>query len=223
MSGVTRSALGLPPGTRVPAREGRVAGAQQWDLVFDLDVGVPGYGWRFPCVDEGRAAESCGVFAVERGARVDAALRRFTFREELSPAVVRPSAVRLYEPDGPCGVGRALLAGEVLGADPLLGEGIRYAFWSGRLAGELSAHALARDEVASPAVYRARLLASRSGVLLALSAHLARRLYGRDERWQRYALDVGVARGVAALISGAAPAGPLLGLLGRLAQLAQAR
>lgn len=215
VSGATRRALGLPAGARVPLREARLDRAAQWDLLFDLDVGVPGYGWRFPYLEGGRHAETCGVYAFEPAPRLDDALAAFARREQVAPGAAVPSAIRLYAPGGPVGQGRALLAGEALGADPLAGEGIRYALWSGRLAGRLAAHALARGGVPSPSAYRAQLLASRSGVVLELSARVAARLHGGDPRWRRAAGDRRVAEAFAALVSGEHPARPLLALAAR--------
>ncbi len=215
VSGASRRALGLGAGRRVPVREARISSARQWDLLFDLDAGVPGYAWRFPSLDGTRATESCGVYSTERAPGLDAALARFTRREGVVTGPLERSAIRLFEPGGSVGRGRALLAGEALGVDPLAGEGIRYALWSGRVAGRLAAGALGRGRLPSLASYRARLLGSRSGLLLELAARLAPRLYGPDPRWRRLAADREVARAFAALVSGEAPAWPLLGLLQR--------
>lgn len=218
-----RRALGLPAGRRAPLRETHLAGAGQWDLLFDLDAPGAGYGWRFPCFVEGRPAESCGVYALAGGGALEGALRAFAAREGVAPAAPAcPSALRLFEPAGPVGRGRALLAGDALGADPLAGEGLRYAFWSGRTAGALAARALAAGRAPSLAAYRARLLASRSGLLLQLTARLAPRLYRGGLRWRRAAADRGVAEALAALVSGEAPPGPLLALALRLGAAAPA-
>jgi flavin-dependent dehydrogenase len=131
-------------------------------------------------------------------------------------------SLRLWDPGGPVGLPGALLAGEALGADPLAGEGIRYALWSGRLAGEVAARALARGEAPSPRAYRRRLRLSRSGAALALLARLGRRLHGPDRSWRRLAADPAVAGALAALISGASPAGPVLRLLLRYRALRRA-
>lgn len=218
-----RRALGLPAGRRAPLRETHVPGAAQWDLVFDLDAAEGGYAWRFPCYVAGRPAESCGVYALRDARRLAGALRDFAAREALgAPAGVKPSALRLFEPSGPFGRGVALLAGDALGADALAGEGLRYALWSGRTAGALAAAALARGRRPAPGAYRARLLASRSGVLLHLGALLAGRLHGGGRRWRRAAQDRAVAEALAALVSGEAPAAPLLALAARLAAAAPA-
>ncbi|GEJ57156.1 FAD-dependent monooxygenase [Anaeromyxobacter diazotrophicus] len=218
VGGPSRRALGLGPGRRAPLRETQLEAAGQGDLLFDLDAAGAGYAWRFPCFVEGRPAESCGVYALAGGAALTGALREFARREGVLPAApATPSALRLFEPGGPVGAGAALLAGDALGADPLAGEGLRYALWSGRIAGALAARALARGGAPSLRAYRARLAGSRSGLLLQLTARLAPRLYAGQGRWRRAAADPRVAEALAALVSGAAPAGPLLALTVRLA------
>jgi flavin-dependent dehydrogenase len=215
VSGASRRALGLGAGRRVPLRAGRLSGAPQRDLVFDLDAGIPGYAWRFPCVGAAQAAGSCGVYSTGCARGLDDALACFARREGGIVEPLERSAIRLFDPRGPAGSGEVLLAGEALGVDPLAGEGIRYALWSGRLAGRLAAVALRRGRRPSPATYRARLLGSRSGLVLELAARLAPRLYGPDPRWRRAAADRRVAEAFAALVSGEALARPLLALLHR--------
>lgn len=212
VGGPSRRLLGLPAGARAPLRE-TLLGAAQRDLLFDLEAGWPGYAWRFPCLEEGRAAQTGGVYAYARGADADRALRRFLHREEREGGSPGRWAIRLFEPRGPYGKGQALLAGDALGIDPLAGEGLRYALWSGRIAGRRAAEALARGRSPSVGGYRAELLRSRSGVVLVLATHLAKRLYGPDERYRRLATDRRVAEGLADLVSGEAPLGPLLRLL----------
>ncbi len=228
--GPSRRLLGLPAGRRAPLREAVSAARMQEDLVFDLDAGVGGYAWRFPCVDGGAAAESFGIYSMSRDAALGPALERWATRERL---LGEPSAwsIRLAERGGPVGTGPALLAGEAVGIDPLAGEGIRYALWSGRIAGGLLAGALRRgarlpplSPQASPTRrggwihrwYMTRLAASRSGITLALLARLAPRVHGGDARWRRIASDQRVAEALAALVSGEAPARPILALAGRL-------
>jgi len=224
VGGPARRALGIPAGRRVPLRETHCDRLGEQDLLFDLDAITRGYAWRFPCVVEGRAAESCGVYALQRSGSLSSAMTEFMAREGLiGDAPVQPSALRLFEPFGPVGAGRALLAGDALGADALAGEGIRYALWSGRIAGALAADALGRGRSPSLWGYRARLLSSRSGILLQLGARLAVRLHGADRRWRRVAADARVAAALAALVSGAHPARPLIALAARFPALAMRR
>ena len=217
VAGASRRLLALPAGLRVPAREARQPDGGQRELLFDLDAVEAGYAWRFPCVAGGRAAENVGVYALAGAAGLEPALARFAEREGLAAAVPDRSAIRVHEPGAPVGEGRALLAGEALGVDPLAGEGIRYALWSGRIAARVAARALARGAAPDLRVYRARLAASRSGAVLALTSRLARRLHGGDPRWRRAASDPRVAAAFAARVSGEWPLAPVVGLLRRRA------
>jgi flavin-dependent dehydrogenase len=213
-AGPSRGALGLPPGRHALLREARAARAGQWDLLFDLDAGVPGYAWRFPSLGaDGRTGETSGVYAFERAPSLGEALARWTAREGLEIGHPGGFAIRLHEPGGPLGAGRALLAGDALGADPLTGEGIRYALWSGRIAGAVAARAAAARRAPSLREYRARLALSRSGVALAATSRLAARLYGPDASWRRAASRQPVAEVFAALVSGDAVASRLAALM----------
>ncbi len=221
-AGPSRRLLGLAPGRRAPLREEAAPGSQG-ELVFDLDAAPAGYAWRFPCLVAGAPACSVGIYSMESTPFLSAQLRHWVEREGLpAPGAPGPGAapgagggaaawsLRLWQPGGPVGLPGALLAGEALGADPLAGEGIRYALWSGRIAGEVAGRALARGEPPAPARYRRRLRLSRSGSTLALLSRLGPRLHGPDRSWRRLAADPGVAAALAALVSGAAPARPVL-------------
>ncbi|HEU4383609.1 MAG TPA: FAD-dependent monooxygenase [Anaeromyxobacteraceae bacterium] len=228
-AGRSRRLLGLPPGRRAPLRE-QVAPRGQGDLVFDLDAAPAGYAWRFPCLDAGASAESVGIYSMESTPSLSATLLHWMERERLAPprgagaaagngaaerAEPAPWSLRLWRPGDPVGVPGALLAGDALGADSLAGEGIRYALWSGRLAGEAAVRALQRGAAPSPDAYRRRLRLSRSGTALALLSRLGPRLHGGDPRWRRMAADPEVASALAAIVSGGHPARPLWTLLSR--------
>lgn len=227
-AGPSRRLLGLPPGRRAPLREATAPARGQDDLVFDLDAAPAGYAWRFPCRVAGAPAESVGIYSMESTPSLSAELARWMERQGLPPpgqgarSGAAAWSLRLWDPGGPVGRPGALLAGEALGADPLAGEGIRYALWSGRLAGEVAARALARGAAPSPRAYRWRLRLSRSGAALALLARLGSRLHGPDRAWRRMAADPEVAAALAALVSGAGPAGPVLRLFLRYRALCRA-
>jgi len=202
-SAAGRRALGLPPGPRLPLREARAPRGQD-DLLFDLDAGLAGYAWRFPCPGGAGQDENAGAYAFRGGgASAGAALRDFARAEELALDDGAAWSLRPRAIGGPVGIAGALLAGEALGVDPLAGEGIRYALWSGRIAGRIAARALRSGRAPSPARHARALALSRSGAVLALFARLAPRLYGEDPRWRRLAADAAVAAGFAELVSGA--------------------
>jgi flavin-dependent dehydrogenase len=210
-AGPSRRLLGLQPGVRAPLREAWVPGEGAARLVFDLDAaGVQGYAWRFPSrAEDGSLLENCGIYAaeLEPGFDLSRALAGWAKSEGLAvEGQPEAWALRLAEPGGPVGQGRALLCGDALGADPLAGEGIRYALWSGRIAGRLAGQALHRGKRPSLRRYRRRLALSRSGVTLWLFVHLARRIHRLAPRpgdWRGMALDRAVVAGLASAISGA--------------------
>ncbi len=228
--GPSRRLLEIRQGRRAPLRETVRDRRDQDDLVFDLDAGVAGYAWRFPCIEGGAPAENAGIYSMEADSRLVPALARWMEVEGLAEPPsgdVRPWSLRLFEPAGPVGAGPTLLAGDALGADPLAGEGIRYALWSGRIAGDLAARSLALPPALAAgrwlaAAYRARLAATRSGATLRLLCLLAPRLHGGAPRWRRFASDREVAEALAALVSGLHPARPVLRLLGRYRALRRA-
>ncbi len=206
-----RRALGLAAGRRAPLREARAARSQE-DLVFDLDAGIAGYAWRFPCPGVKQPAENLGAYAFSGGG-VDDVLAVWGSAEGLTSTGAEAWALRLRDPREPVGIAGALLAGDALGADPLTGEGIRYALWSGRIAGGLAARALRAGRAPSPDAYRRALARSRTGMVLALFVRLAPRLYGIDPRWRRAAASPAVAQAFAALVSGAPVVPQIAGLL----------
>ena len=215
-AGASLRLLGLGPGRRAPAREGVCPGGAPVELLFDLDAGIPGYAWRFPCLLGGAPAHNAGIYSLEPSPRLSTRLVAWMEREGAGRLEPAAWSIRTREPGGPVAAGPALLAGEALGVDPLAGEGIRYALWSGRIAGRLAARVLVAGAVGlAPALYRAALATSRSGVTLALFSRLAPRLHGPDPRWRRMASDRAVAEGFAALVSGASAVGPGLRLLAR--------
>jgi len=214
-AGASRRLLGLPPGRRAPLREVAARNAGRRELLFDLDAGVAGYAWLFE--GEGARAGSAGIYSTAAAGDLSGRLTRWLSREGSGEREALGAAgawsIRLFDPAGPVHRGLVLLAGDALGADPLAGEGIRYALWSGRTAGELGAWVLGRRALPLPPallgnIYRMRLAASRSGTALALGVLLAPRLHGAPRgAWpRRLAADQGVAEALAAVVSGASPA-----------------
>lgn len=108
------------------------------------DASVPGYAWDFPTPVRGRVLRSRGVYALTlpgrapvRASWVEAKLRaRLAARgldlDALSP---RRMVERGHERHVATSRGRALLAGEAAGVDPVAGEGIAQALAYGALAG----------------------------------------------------------------------------------------
>ncbi len=141
-NGMAAKALGLSPLREVAvALEGNLPAGdrlmERWETDIALDLaGTPGgYGWVFPKGDH----LNVGVGGWERIApslrgRLAAISRAYGFEHERLQGL-RGYRLPMRRPGSRLVRGPALLAGDAAGQlDPLSGEGIHAAFWSGRLA-----------------------------------------------------------------------------------------
>jgi flavin-dependent dehydrogenase len=120
--------------------------------VFDFRAvprGLKGYVWEFPCWIGGKLHVNLGAYALDRGGAVSLPeLVRERARElGIAPTRLEAFPIRWYEPKPPVASRGALLVGDAAGCDPLMGEGISYAFEYGRLAAETIVTALRRRDV----------------------------------------------------------------------------
>jgi flavin-dependent dehydrogenase len=120
--------------------------------VFDFRAvprGLKGYLWEFPCWIDGRMHVNLGAYALDRGGAVPLPELVRARAVELGAAPPRLEAfpIRWYEPQSSIATNEALLVGDAAGCDPLMGEGISYAFEYGRLAAETIVTALRRRDV----------------------------------------------------------------------------
>ncbi len=129
----------------------RAADFAQTPYCFDftcVSAGIRGYSWSFPCFINGRPHLNVGIYdqcprdAVEAGkpkARMLDALAA-SFPDLPIPASshggYKAFPIRWYAPQQRFVLDRVLLAGDAAGVDPLMGEGISYAFEHGRLAAQ---------------------------------------------------------------------------------------
>ena len=154
--------------------------------VFDFRAvprGLRGYLWEFPCWLDGEAALNLGAYALDRGEAVSlTALVRERARE-LGVGAPRLEAfpIRWYDAKGPIALPGALLAGDAAGCDPLMGEGISYAFEYARLAADRVAGAFERGEF-DFADYTRAVEDSWFGRKLRRLGTVARLFYGRGAR-----------------------------------------
>jgi geranylgeranyl reductase family protein len=135
-----------------------IGGACAWDgharARYDFDFravpqGLAGYGWAFPCLIDGRPYANVGVYArrANEGPRLAPLLDDLL--AELGGGGIRHQAApiqcfaraRFVAP-------HVLLVGDAAGAEPLMGEGISFAFEYGRWAANEIAMALARSDFA---------------------------------------------------------------------------
>ncbi len=152
-NGVVARALGLSPGGEPAiALEGNVPAdgelMARWERAIALDLGgTPGgYGWLFPKGDHLNVGVGgwrwIGPSLRERLSH----LCRYLGLDESRLVGLRGYHLPLRQPGERLVQGPAILAGDAAGlVDPLSGEGIHAAFWSGRLAAEAIAPYLAGE------------------------------------------------------------------------------
>jgi flavin-dependent dehydrogenase len=127
---------------------------------FDFDCiadGVQGYSWSFPCVIDGQPHLNLGIYD-QRWPVSDrhstsillAELRRAFPEARIAGRDGEPLflayPIRWFHPNDRYASARVLLAGDAAGVDPLMGEGISYAFEHGRLAATAIAGFLTGDQ-----------------------------------------------------------------------------
>jgi flavin-dependent dehydrogenase len=119
---------------------------------YDFDFravarGLAGYAWAFPCLIDGRPHVNAGVYGWRRRAGVDLLQLLHALQTDLGDAPVRHRAapIRCYG-RAPFVAPHVLLVGDAAGVEPLMGEGISFAFEYGRWAAAEIADALARND-----------------------------------------------------------------------------
>jgi flavin-dependent dehydrogenase len=132
-------------------RSADIGGFDADRYVFDFrDVprGLRGYEWEFPCWIDGEPSVNLGAYAVDRGGAASlSALVTHRARDlGVTSAKLEAFPIRWYDPHDAIGRRNALLVGDAAGCDPLMGEGISYAFEYARLAASEIARAFGRGD-----------------------------------------------------------------------------
>jgi flavin-dependent dehydrogenase len=120
---------------------------QRYDFNFLPVVrqGLRGYLWKFPCVIKGIPHINVGIYSLGDTRLTNADLQRLLTCElaGLMPPAARPQSYRWrafpiygYTPRRPLAVPHVVLVGDAAGAEPLMGEGISFAFEYGRFAAD---------------------------------------------------------------------------------------
>ncbi|MCW5892045.1 MAG: FAD-dependent monooxygenase [bacterium] len=131
------------------------SGAQGATAVFDfraVPAGLHGYAWDFPCIRDGVRSINCGVGGIRwtpgRAPGTQLEERLATRGLAFARRHAEGAAVPLYHPASEQSAPRVLLAGDAVGIDPLMGEGISVAVATGFMAGHAAARAVASGDFA---------------------------------------------------------------------------
>lgn len=191
--GRTKHNIGRALVTEVPVREDRAEEFVRRCYRFDFNcvaIGIRGYCWSFPCLIEDRSHLSLGIYdqnpvPASRHDLIGQLRDAFPERDSLWSASARPVfkafPVRWYDAQECYVQGCAILAGDAAGVDPLMGEGISYAFEHGQLAAAAIARYMEGDRSALEA-YGTELHRGMIGTKLRRLAFAARRFYGTHHR-----------------------------------------
>lgn len=202
--GDRREALGKAMMCDVPVAATRWNGFPQGRYDFDFNAvrgGVRGYSWAFPCLIAGVPHINVGAYSSETkgtAANLRHALDDFLGRIGATPTRMRSFPIRWSDGSGRVSAPNVLLAGDAAGVDPLMGEGISFAFEYG----DRAAHAVlrsARDGAEVAEAYQADIDGSWLGRKLRRLGLAERLFYGRTSRvWfeiaarSRVAQDIGI-------------------------------
>src|SRR5579875_1312585 len=190
--GARRGSLGRALMLDLPANGDAVEFAQA-AYRFDFTCvarGVAGYSWSFPCLVDGRPHLNVGIyeqFTSEQ--RTNRALLA-ALAEAFPDLAIDPGAgahykafpIRWYDPADRFVAGPVLLVGDAAGIDPLMGEGISFAFEHGKLAAA-AIDARLRGDLKALADYDQRLHQGSIARKLRRLHFAARRFYGPHHRW----------------------------------------
>jgi flavin-dependent dehydrogenase len=133
----------------VPVASTRLVDFTDEPYCFDfscVSAGIRGYSWSFPCLIGGTPYLNVGIYdqcpreAVDRAKPkkrlVDALAEAFPDLPIPAHGGYKAFPIRWYAPRQRFATDRVLLAGDAAGVDPLMGEGISYAFEHGKLAAQ---------------------------------------------------------------------------------------
>ncbi|MCX8073623.1 MAG: NAD(P)/FAD-dependent oxidoreductase [Candidatus Binatia bacterium] len=146
--------------------------------------GLRGYAWIFPCSISGALHWNVGVYASRaagQGSRMKRLLQQLLDELQVTAGRVYAHPIPLFHHKARLASGQVLLVGDAVGVDPLLGEGISYAFEFGRHAAESILAAYKRGD-AVVEDYERRIQRGWLGRKLRRLHWLEQRFYGWDWR-----------------------------------------
>ena len=195
--GGTKHNIGRALVMEVPVREECAEEFVRRCYRFDfkcIATGIKGYCWSFPCLINGQSHLNVGIYdqngpdrGVPRSRRdlIEQLRAAFPEVDSLWSGAERPLVkafpIRWYDAQDSFAQGCAILAGDAAGVDPLMGEGISYAFEHGKLAAAAIARYLEGHRSALEA-YGIELHRGMIGRKLRRLAFAARRFYGTHHR-----------------------------------------
>lgn len=169
-----------------PTRAERVA-PRRGTAVFDFRCtcdGIQGYSWSFPAGTEQAPVVNRGVIHSHFGGRSSRTnLKSYLMDSlraldlEVSPSGIRGHPLHMYDPSLPCSAPHLLLAGDAIGVEPLLGEGISSALETGVLAAEAAYRAFCHGDY-SFSGYTKAIRTSQRMRSIRLKRAVAERFYG---------------------------------------------
>lgn len=176
--------------------------ADRYDFTFTaVPNGLRGYAWAFPCRIHGAPHVNVGVYSVNAARshlRVAPALAAELERCGAPQTSVKAFPIRWYAPGMPLAGPNFVLVGDAAGVDPLMGEGISFAFEYGRRAAAAIAAALVTGDLSFRS-YAAAVESSWFGKKLRRLELITRLFYGPTWRFwfgvaasSRRAQEVGI-------------------------------
>ena len=178
-----RDCVGRAVMTDVPLSQSNWAGfdTRQYEFRFtDVPRGLRGYAWRFPCLIDGARHVNVGIYSVNAsgsGLQLNRLLGEELTQLRAPALPVKAFPIRWYGHGVRIAAPHVLLVGDAAGVDPLMGEGISFAFEYGRYAAEAIAQAL-RASAFDFAAYEAAVAQSWMGKKLRRLELATRLFYG---------------------------------------------
>jgi flavin-dependent dehydrogenase len=176
-----------------PARGSRRESAAYLDF-SPVPDGIAGYTWDFPTQVKGQPMRCWGIY----DANILTYMRRPPLKAPLAAEMARSGfdlgdyelkghPIRWFDPFNTFSVPRVLLAGDAVGADPSLGEGISMALGYGKLAAAEVIEALKREDFGFKG-YKRRVMLSPLGQTLLARWFLAYLMYPLCWKWFQFLL-----------------------------------
>lgn len=160
--------------------------------VFDFTcttAGVQGYCWDFPAGTDTLPLVNRGVFHSHISGHTSSPNLKSYLADSLrqrgiaaDPGEIKGHPEHMYDPSAPCSAPRILLAGDAIGVEPLLGEGISTALETGMMAAEAACRALATGDY-SFRNYAGEIRTSHKARSMLLKRRAAERFYTEQARW----------------------------------------